>query len=282
MKNHVAVMLLLLFAYIPFGKTYAQDEGRSDRFSKESVATSEQHLQLIRQELKQLKNHEWAGEYYYGDGLGVNVDFALAPTSGFVFTWNGCLGLYDVNYGQVQFSGGAIKLLFKYPNNQEGFQGIAPELLPVQWGKRHYLIPLSEMVQFTNAINSGTEPSSLFGGRSGSFLLKRGDEKKRVAGQPEIPKEYLSYILRKPIHAEISAVQNSRVEKSQRITTITINVGSAEGLKQGMELHVHSPSNIYDTARVTTVAEHTAEAIIEQTELTDPTPSIGWSLSTKL
>src|SRR5262249_53846368 len=91
--------------------------------------------------------------------------------AGFVFTWNGCLGLYDTNYGEVQFSGGAIKLHFKYPNKQEGFQGTAPELLPVRWRKRHYLIPLGEMVQFTNAINSGTEPSSLFGGRSSRFLL---------------------------------------------------------------------------------------------------------------
>lgn len=77
-------------------------------------------------------------------------------------------------------------------------------------------------------------------------------------------------------------MQNRRTEQSRRVTTITINVGSAEGLKQGMELYVHHPLNIYDTARVTIVAEHTAEAIIEQMELTDPTPSIGWSLSTKL
>src|SRR5215467_3304121 len=133
MKTRVATLMLLVVACIPVEKVYAQVEDRSERFSKESIATSQRQLQLIRRELKALENNEWAGEYSFGDGLGVNVALALAPTNGFVFTWNGCLGLYDINYGEVQSSGRAVKLLFKYPNKQEGFQGIAPELLSVHW-----------------------------------------------------------------------------------------------------------------------------------------------------
>jgi len=260
---------------------YSQVAQLDQRFSQASVAASEVQTKEIHQELRHLNDHDWAGEYYFGDGLGVNVSLALAPQSGFVFSWHGCLGLYDLNYGGVAFTDGSVKLLFKYPNKQEGFEGIAPELLPIQWGRRHYLIAVDRIVDFTNAINAGTEPrpSAFFGGR---FLLRRGDEKKPVSGQPSLPSEFLSYILAEPINARISFVEQSRVEQSRRTTYVRIEVGSIDGLKPGMELYVHSPSRIFDTAVVTDVSEHSARAVIKQVELTDPVPSTDWELSSKL
>jgi len=44
---------------------------------------------------------EWAGEYYVGDGLGMNVRILVAPTAGMTYTWRGCLGLYDGNQGEI-------------------------------------------------------------------------------------------------------------------------------------------------------------------------------------
>jgi hypothetical protein len=216
-----------------------------------------------------------------GDGLGVNVSLSLAPENGFVFTWNGCLGLYDLNYGSVAFTNGTLKLQFKYPNNREGFEGIAPELLPVRWGGRHYLIAADRLIDFTNAINAGTEPSSLFGGRSGGFLLKRGDEEKPVSGQPTLPPQHMSYLLKEPIQASIARVDETRIEQTRRVTEVTINVGSTDGLKPGMELHVLKPSRVLDSALLTDVGEHSSRAIIEQ-GLSDPAPSVDWELSTKL
>jgi hypothetical protein len=92
------------------------------KFSKGSKAALETKKGLIDQELHALAAHPWAGRYYYGDGLGVNVALSLAPKSGFAFTWNGCLGLYDLNYGDVVEVDGRIRLVFKYPNDQKGFQ----------------------------------------------------------------------------------------------------------------------------------------------------------------
>jgi len=142
-------------------------------------------------------------------------------------------------------------------------------------------LPWTHIVDFTNAINAGTEPNSLFGGRSGRFLL-RGDENRAVAGRPSLPNEFVSYILAEPIMAKVSSVEQALVEQSRRITYVRIDVGSVEGLKQGMELYVHSPSRIFDTAVVTSVSEHSARAVIEQRELNDPVPSTDWELSTKL
>jgi hypothetical protein len=263
-------------------RLHSQARESDERFLRTSAAASEAQTKKIRRELQKLKENDWAGEYYFGDGLGVNVSLALAPKSGFVFSWHGCLGLYDLNYGDVAFTNGTVKLLFKYPNKREGFEGIAPELLPVRWGKRHYLIDVGHIVDFTNAINAGTEPSPIFAGRSGRFLLRRGDEDKAVGGEPDLPNEFLSYILAEPIKARVTLVQEMRVERSRRITYVRIDVGSLDGVKQGMELYVHSPSSVFESAIVTSVGEHSAKAVIEQMELTDPVPSTDWELSTKL
>jgi hypothetical protein len=278
MRKRVSCMIVLLLACSL--RASAQTEDSAHRNSKASIAASDAQHKTIRRELARLSNHDWAGEYYYGDGLGVNVSLALAPESGFVFRWDGCLGLYDLNYGGVVFTNGVVKLLFRYPNDRKGLQVIAPELLPVRWGERHYLIPADSVVKFTNAINAGTEPSPW--GHSGEFLLERGDEKKKIDGQPNLPDKYLSYILTEPIKTRISSVDETHVQKSRRITSITLDAGSANGLRQGMELYVQRPSNLYGSALVTSVSGHSAQAVIEQTELTDPVPATGWRLSTKL
>jgi len=263
-------------------RLYAQDADSDPKLSKAAVEAAEARTKKIQQEIRGLRNHEWAGEYFFGDGLGVNVTLTLAPQNGFVFTWYGCLGLYDQNYGDVTFTQGTVKLLFTYPNKRGGFQGIAPELMPVRWGQRHYLIPVDGMLPFTNAINSGMEGGKLFGGRSAYFLLRKGDENKAPEGLPSVPSEYLSYILKKPITAKISSVTASQEGKSKRTTRVTLNVGSADGLRKGMELFVKHPGRIYAEVDVTDVSEHWSSAVIEQDLLSDPVPAPGWIFSTKL
>jgi hypothetical protein len=209
-----AALVWFLYLNLPTQATRVLAFRDWGKFSKKSEAASEAQRKLIEQELKSLHEHPWAGHYYYGDGLGVNVRLDLAPRSGFVFTWHGCLGLYDLNYGKVEETGGRVKLVFRFPNDQKGFQGIASELIPVFWGERHYLIPPDRVVDFTNAINAGFEPRS---GLHGRFLLNGGDELKPVRGKPNIPSQYSAYLLEHPIEAEISSVKESRVEDSERI-----------------------------------------------------------------
>ena len=282
--NRRTLPTLILFVCSLSLRPYCQDRNSEAKLSKASVEASEAKTKKILQEIRRSGSGgpDWAGEYYFGDGLGVNVSLTLAPQNGFVFTWNGCLGLYDLNYGDVAFTQGILKLLFRYPNKREGFEGIAPELVPVRWGQRHYLIPTDGMIHFTNAVNAGTEPDTLFGGKSGAFLLRRGDEKKPVEGLPDIPSEYLNYILKEPLTARISSITESRVEKSRRVTRLTLNLGSVDGLRKGMELFVKTPSTIYAEADVTDVSDHWASALIEQDQMSDPVPQPGWTLSTRL
>jgi hypothetical protein len=71
----------------------------------------------LRSEIRRLgSSHPWAGEYYYGDGLGVNVVLTLAPQGGCVATWRGCLGMYGKNYGPVSIHGDRLHVEFALPN----------------------------------------------------------------------------------------------------------------------------------------------------------------------
>jgi len=184
----------------------ASGAGAADRIPAKQSAAAERTAKRMREkilaEVKRLGEHEWAGEYYAGDGLGVNTSVAMAPNSGFVFEWHGCLGLYDRNYGAVTWTNGRIRLSFTFENQRNGFQGIAQEFIPISWGSRHYLVPGDEVIGFCNNINQGLEPRA--GGR-GFYLLRKGDENKEVTGFPKLPDEYRSYLLGKPIEAIISA-----------------------------------------------------------------------------
>ena len=51
----------------------------------------------ISKEIETVGQHDWAGSYYKGDGLGENVSLILSPKNGYLFEWHGCMGLYDLS-----------------------------------------------------------------------------------------------------------------------------------------------------------------------------------------
>src|SRR5437764_903929 len=61
-----------------------------------------QRSDRIKAELARLSDHEWAGTYFEGDGLGVNIALQIAPDGGVSETWHGCLGPYGANQGDVR------------------------------------------------------------------------------------------------------------------------------------------------------------------------------------
>jgi hypothetical protein len=254
------------------------------KLSREAIAESDARRERIKRELAKGTLADWAGDYYEGDGLGANVSLTLAPANGFVATWHGCLGLYDLNYGEVVWTDQKILLRFTYPNNPDGI-GFPGELIPVRWSARHYLIPANKMIEFANAVNRKSEPRNR---AWGTFLLKRGDEKKRVPGVPTLPAEYTSYVLKKPIRTTIASVGSSRVagdeSLSTRHTQIVLHAGQAEGVKEGMEFYVYGSPSDFASAKITKTEEHTSEADLEQDEVPTvskpPAPAAGWKLST--
>lgn len=258
------------------------DQGDLDKHSAQAETTAKTLRLQIREEIKTLGNHAWAGEYYFGDGLGVNVSLILAPKAGYLFEWHGCMGLYDRNYGAITWAKGRLRLSFTFPNKREGFQGIAGEFVPIAWGDRMYLVPADGIVRFCNSVNDGSESRA---GPHGFFLLRCGDEEKKVKGFPAVPEEFKPYLLTHPIKAQIVSVGKYTTRPSVcdwkfRDTPVTLNRGKKQGLLIGMTLHVAEPDDIVEVVTITKVEDERSDAVMTQTE-DEKGPRAGWRLSTR-
>jgi hypothetical protein len=281
-RHGIKTCLQLFLVFLLASATVAADRDLA-KYSDSADKNAKSKRQAILAEIKQLGDHEWAGEYYAGDGLGMNTPFVIAPKSGYVFEWHGCVGLYDRNYGTATLTNGRIHLSFTFENQQQGFQGIAREFIPVSWGSRRYLIPADDIVGFCNNFNEGREPRDII---HGSYLLRRGDEQKKVTGFPKVPKEYEPYLLAKPIEATITEVRPyttrpSIIDFKFKDTTVIIDAGTKQGLRVGMELTVTQPRDAVNSLRITKVENTRSEAVMTQAGEDEPGPKKGWRLSTQ-
>jgi len=211
---------------------------QSSEFSRESRRKLQTRESAIQNEIDELKSHPWAGRYLYG-GPFSRLQLTIAPESGFAFSSSGCVGIYGLNYGTVQATDGMLKLVPQEKNRRGDPWGISTELLLVSWGERHYLIPVTQILEFINAINAGFEPRKTV---SGFFFLKWGDEYKPVAGKPKLPPEYADYLLENPIQARITLQQGTRVEGNAVRSTVVLDVGKAQGVRVGMQFYFQNSS----------------------------------------
>jgi hypothetical protein len=212
----------------------------------------------------------------------VNISLIIAPKSGYLFEWHGCLGLYDRNFGAVTNMNGRLRLSFSFENHRKGFQGIAEEFIPVKWGKRSYLIPSDDIIGFCNAVNSGYEPRET---QLGMYLLRQGDEKLKCVGKPAVPAEYRTYLLKSPVKAEIVKVGQYTTRPSVcdwrfKDTPVTLNVGKNSGLLPGMKLNVIYPVSVVESVQIKNVRDSESEGIMTQIGEESAGPKIGWKLST--
>ena len=271
---------LLALAPLLAAPVFAGEPAES-KLNAKAERTAASMRKAILSEIKDFKDHEWAGEYFAGDGLGVNPSIVIAPKAGFVFEWHGCMGLYDRNYGSVTWTNNCIRLNFTFANNRKGFQGTAQEFIPVRWGKRRYLIPNDDIIGFCNNVNEGQEPRESI---RGFYLLRRGDEQIDVAGFPEVPTNYHAFLLTEPIHAEILSVGKFSTRPSVcdwkfKDTPVILNVGSNHLVRVGMEFHVTDRLAV-ESARITKVEGNQCEAVMTQIGEEEPGPETGWRLST--
>lgn len=155
----------------------------------EIAASAEQQLDDLAQQIAEGRQAPWEGEYYLGDGTGVNISFGLSRTSGAAYVWRGCLGTYGAGTGAVRESGDLLEISF---DRQFGMMWKGSErLYPVQWGERHYLIPPEEMKDFCSDIDGGQEPRAA---SWGLHLLRRGDELLPATGKPRLPPQFQTMI----------------------------------------------------------------------------------------
>jgi hypothetical protein len=187
------------------------------------------------------------GEYYLGDGLGVNCSLTLGSDHRFTFRWRGCLGEYDRNEGRWELSGDVVTMQPERPNKREGFEGMNVRFVPIVSGTRLFLVDENETPGFCAAAGRGDLPS---GDR-----IHGNDYIKRTVGllpslsdKPVIPERFVEFYEKGPVVAKVIWLGPGG--------RVTLNKGSADRLRVGMLLGLNRFDGI--EVKVTEVQEREA------------------------
>jgi len=181
-----------------------------------------------------------AGTHCRGDGAPPDESITILPDGRVAFRWiqsSGCSATSATNLSFAQLTGGLLILSLLIRDGQSPFKSDGEwgreelktriECLPVSWGERTYLIPREDVLGFCNAINQGSEPRNQ---PQGLIYLRADDWKKRVAGLPELPTEWMPYLLREPVLGTILELMEGGQAR--------VDLGSKVGIRPGMELSV--------------------------------------------
>ena len=281
MKNCRSITLLYC---ICFSVCAVAQVPQTDRFSEETETRANQLREKLKAEIASLQDHPWAGEYYEGDGLGVNVSFIVAPANGYLFEWHGCLGLYDRNFGEVKYADGLLTLTCAFPNETAGFQGIAQQFVSISWGKRVYLVPPEQLEAFFKDVRRGMEPGKYI---HGLYLLRDADKKKTLEGLPIVDPAYFEGLRPKPIRATVVAVNADTPafidynKWSIKYKKVRLDKGRQNGVLPGMLLTVIKPSGTGEQVVVTQVEKRSCVGLAENPAKDGLAPEVGWIVRTQ-
>jgi len=228
---------------------------------------------------------KFAGTYVSGHSFG-GGSLTLKPDGTYSATGSSddgtvikASGIYAFSDGILRFTtvrevgkrmGGDKELNLLDPKErQEMFGSSTPaeinrefEMLPITWSDRIYLIDEKDLKDFVNAINLGVEPRAMLSGEPyyGSFYLRRGDEQKKVTGNPSLPEKWLSLLLGKPVTATvIEIVESKKQQFGGATTTAIIDKGSKDGLRVGTRLlSIGEEPSPYRGTEIISVTEKTA------------------------
>jgi hypothetical protein len=186
---------------------------------------------------------EWAGTYYSGDGLGMNAVIRIAPKCGVAYTWHGCLGLYDANYGEIveAFPDG-LRVKLVIPTDLSLYNYMSERLYFVKWGERRYLVPEAQMTTLVNNYNEGGYA------REEMYRIPRmvkgekwHERSPAPAGRPELPAKYARLLLAEPLTIKVTAAKPHPVRAVTGPVKVMeceldLDAGKDKGLFVGMEI----------------------------------------------
>ena len=266
----------------------AAEPGSPDRVAPAERATyregSEEELDAlvstIREDLTGLSGEPaWAGVYAFGDGLGMNVGVRVSP-AGMTYTWHGCLGLYDYNYGAVHEVDAAHVRVDWERDPGESLWELGTDWHHCTWGNYEFLVPEPQMLAFCNAANAGSWGLWDFPHRTrdgspsprGVFSILQPPP----PGSPSVPSSYRSWLLPVPLSGTVlETLGTHELEDGASSSVCTVDLGSTDGLRVGMELYRLDPlssSPVTTPGVVTEVGPETSRVRFQSASIGTRTP----------
>lgn len=308
MRPRAAHSILLFALYILTPIAAAQDAPSDETLSpkhreelyearqRELEPEFEARAKTIASELKDLDRNalpqdhwsaEWAGRYFVGDGLGFNVAIQLAPNGNVTYSWRGCLGLYDMNYGKVAEvlpDGLRLELAIDPDLNPRPF--FDDRLYFVKWGKARFLIPECKMIDVVNNYNAGGYS------RQGMYSSPRLDgmaslvaPSESIEGKPELPAEWAKLLLIEPFKITITSIEAQEPRKVtgdvwRHAFAATFDAGTNSGVYKGMDF-TYNEGMDYASVTISSVEADTCTGEITFFDGEDPPepPPVGYSFT---
>ena len=210
-------------------------------------------------EIASLPDHPWAGEYYAGDGLGMNLRLWVAPRAGAAFQWHGCLGLYEQNFGTAKSDGPYLSIDWR-------IKGADPYVTDTRYivtriRKSIFLVPTHDVHRFCLGAR-GLSPMPAM------VLSSQSARNRQTLQRPALPAEYQVYIDLDPIHASVLSVNEPEREKMtdklDLITqTVILNAGKDKHLFVGMRFEAMKPKLPDRVVTITDVRATKSTAVSE-------------------
>jgi hypothetical protein len=230
---------------------------------------------------------EWAGEYYVGDGTGMNVHVQIAPKSGIVYTWHGCMGLYDSGRGSVQSTfdedgdgrtDGVIVKWDEAPSSTYGFN--SQKWYFVRWpgpngtAGRRYFVPEDQMMHLVdNYDEGGFARDGLYSAprkfdRAGGERPRWGGGGAAVEGAPQLTEKWAKLLITVPFDAHVVRAVPAGSHNVTRGVDVTrarliLDKGRADGLHLGMKIRIGGWSTDSGSLTIERLEEHEAEGKFE-------------------
>jgi hypothetical protein len=272
-----AAVICLAALLAPCGAQEADDErwdpGHGEACWFDYSAFTRRDAEIVRERWREIleesraSGDEWAGEYtsLYADTSLTKLFWAPSAGYAFVYVWSCGGGILEVGYGGVERSPSLVRLLPERVGTTRYARRVSSRLVPVRWGAWQCLVPEDELKQFCESAAGRDDRSggTLF--YPSGFVKSHGDGE-RGEGLPVVPPEYRHLVL-EPLRARVIALEPPYVrrnewddEASERVVTVVLDVGSAEGAKPGIVLHVVGSEG--ETAQIVEVGKHTSRAEI--------------------
>src|SRR5262245_58324101 len=151
----------------------------------------------------------------------MSVRILVAPTSGITYTWNGCMGLYDGNHGDIveafdlDGDGRSDGLKIKWVlQTKSDYDFDSESFYFVRWSGanggrgRQYIVPEEQMMELVNDYNQGGFARDALYHAPMKYDRAAGENPHRVRsalpveGAPQLPAKWATLLITEPIVAK--------------------------------------------------------------------------------